>query len=593
MNQFLTKKLSLLGGTLCAAAIMSLSSCSSDEPINQMAGTTTSKSVSFSADGVIGSVKKIYYGDPILPIYWSANDQITVLSATPGMEQTATYTTGSGVLNNQIAVSFSPVDGTTVEWDEDAATQTFYAYYPAGSYTALGTAAIFDVPSIQGGAHPNSASDPANSLSFAVASRFNVPVPEDKTTPVNLSFNAFLNVLRLTLNNSEGLAVENIVVSSPTAGQNVSGPVVVTPAGASFNFSSTSGSPNITVAANSSITPQSYNIYLRPLDYAAGVTISVNYAGGENKTITTQAFPQSTVKDVTINLTDETTTLPSVQPEQSKDMGILVRSAVVDNVVMTRAIATYDYSLVWVVEADGRVSQNLHSGNSTQSQRENALGNAVPLYWADGNLLIPGTPTNPSGGAAHIVSVTSSTEVTATGGYALNSYSWGLFRHGLVSGWGGTAPGTIHTSGNPDYDIARNRLVGPTATGRVGWRLPTAIEWTFLMELNSTAGSLDPSWSASGNNYSAGAASGKHNCHANGIFTITGANGEKIYLPAMGARISSSEFMARPTNGYYLSGSSSSTNPYFFHIYASGSSWSLARNLPGNTYGFAVRPVSE
>ena len=553
-------KFQILGSVLAMTTVLSLGSCASDEPVNSAAGQQSAGTgITFIAERANeNAAKKTYYGDASegqLPVYWSAGDRITIFSPAAGevADQQGVFNCAINLANGQSATAFI---GSDVNWNLSVSTQDFYAYYPASavedgkiSINSDGSA-TFAVPADQSSISEQVAATTAagapHPLAYAIAATTDVLVDEESS--VGMAFNDFMNVLRLKINNDKGYTINSVVISSATAGQNVAGTIQVTPTdvGGSTTCvfgSVSSGNASITLTpGNSAAAELVFNVYLLPLNYTNGITIKVNYMDeGEAKDFerTTLPFTASTIKDVLLNMP---IVVPPPPVYTKVDMGILVRSELVDNAVITRAIATFDKSLVWVVELDGSVSQNLNTENSTPEQRATALGSATPLYFAEGNLLLDDEYSDNV--TASIYPVTASTTISVSGGYGVNSYNRGFFQWSIASGeWKGeshTAINNTHISGNPDYDIARNKLVGPTATGKSGWRLPTAVEWAFLMEMNTIidASSMYDSWSKIGNSYTNSYAEGYHNQSRNwknGVLTVTGVNGAKLYLPLMGS----------------------------------------------------------
>ena len=277
-------------------------------------------------------------------------------------------------------------------------------------------------------------------------------------------------------------------------------------------------------------------------------------------------------------------------PALSVDMGILVKSAVDarSGLVMTSVIGKTDKSLAWVIASDGTATVQTDAAAAT------ALEGANPLYWAMGNLLI-------TDGVGAIVPTSTLTNTSTYGGGTWNS---GLFGYGDFVGM-------ITSSRDLDYpighisgtekDIARVKLGG-------SWRLPTAIEWAFLIEEVATTGKTDSTFSYAdrfwpsmfgflpsplGIEYgSQGSYSGPWQSATNrqGYLITSKSTNNSIFLPAVGSR-RSSNFHGRGSRGGYWSGSQNKVSSFSRYFYFDSDGWGVEGQH--RYYGFAVRPVTE
>ena len=618
MNKFIMNKSKFLGTFLGTAVLLGLGACSGDELSNE-SGQQTGDRLAISFDGTRSSdeTKKTYYGTSgsNTVAFWSSNDRIAIYSPAA-----APWGAQQGIYNKD----YVHVSGSVIAWNTGNATQDLYAYYPANSanISGIGAAdgsAIFSVPANQSSMatfRPTNASGTAHPLAFSIAAKKNVSVSSGGS--VIFSFNDFMNVIRMNISNPKGYAIKSIKMASATTGQPVAGQVKVTPQDNGtygYVIANTNNELTVDPTAQTSAT-FAYDMYLLPQSYASGIKITITYDDGvdANKEWinTTSSFSQGAFK--ILNMTIPTS--PPSKPNQSKDMGILVRSEFVDDAVMTRAIGTLNYSLVWDVGIDGTAVE-FDEGNSTLQERKDLLGGARPLYFADGNLLIPNNTIHPSG-TPYIGTVTASTKVEQlfatvnSNGYAQDTYNRGFFKWGVPDGdWTKTnATGYFHISGNPTYDIAR-ATIGEGKTGIPGWRLPTGVEWAFLMEITSRRDN-NHKWPQKNGYYNDGlsftstvgsyAAGGYINQPANGVLAIT-ANGETLYLPLVGHRNTGGAWMSSVSSGNYWSGSTNiqqtgngRASSFGLQLYIQSTAWSGRYwnvNRSFGEHGYAVRPVSE
>ena len=612
-------KFQILGSALATVAVLSLGSCASDEPVNSAAGQqSTGKGITFTAERANeDAAKRTYYGEALdgqLSVYWSADDQISIFSPAAGevADQQGVFTSASDLANEQAIAGFT---GSGVNWNLSVATQDFYAYYPASavgdgkiSINSDGSA-TFAVPADQSiiaeQVAATVATDATHPLAYAIAAATGVAVNEESS--VSMVFNDFMNVLRLKINTDESYTINSVVISSATSEQNVAGNIVVTPTDAVTTTTCafgaiTDGSTSITVVPTTADAANFvFNVYLLPQDYTEGINITINYTDGTAKDIvkTTQPFAKSTVKDVIINMS----TAPGGDgvartPLNSVDLGIRVVNGVAGN----GAILTN-----WIGKADGTLGFNINGATGAINfTPANAVpANAKTLYFANGNLHIPASATPEqlaSGNMGQIASVTAdnlaSLNITTTGGYSYGTKDNGLFLWGDANVTGSVpaalATGDIHISGT-EYDIAAKQLGS-------GWRLPTAMEWAFLVEMVAPtaiySGSGYRSWGMYNGyavEYTQGALGSSFNTGI-GVLTLTSTvEGfeESIFLPALGRSDleGSNPANTRKESGWYWSGSFSHNNESrgFSFNPANANSWYM--HYTHRSYGTSVRPV--
>ena len=279
------------------------------------------------------------------------------------------------------------------------------------------------------------------------------------------------------------------------------------------------------------------------------------------------------------------------------NMGILVKS---NPDGTTKVIGLADKSLAWEIDVDGKaIVRDL----STDPTAAAVLTSATPLYWATGNLLIPGTDNIPSGEFAYIEPISFASANTLT--YGLNTLNNGLFGYGDPTGANTSSTDTYvsdHISGT-SADIAHVQLSHLEGN----WRLPTVIEWAFLIEETATTGKSNvtgyPQYWPSNGGYSdgraqayttglwQGAAYSEPNKYGNEGYIIVSkvSPDASIFLPAVGRRGSSS-FSHRERGGFYWSGSMS-FGGVVCHVQFFSTNWDITTDDP--SIGYAIRPVSE
>ena len=579
------------------ATVLSLASCSSDEPVNNVLGDqTVGEELTFSASRAEDAAKKTYYGTPngsSIPVYWSNYDQIMVYSPAVANEKaqvaiyntvaigdgrsTATFTYSDGETQ---AIAVPGGDGLKRAIRANAAgKQDFYAYYPSDTDVDVNGVATYTIPSDQTQeARKVAAADAGEDVSPYAAS---IAVIKGKQVlgleSIDLMFYDIMNVLRLTVKNSNNYTINGITVTSADVSrQYVSGEVKVTPSGNATFTTAVSATDEtnskkvvgVSASAQRATPTQVFNFYLMPQDYS-GITITVEYNDGvEDKKWegTTKAFLEGTFKDVEVTILESEDALPE-EPTNAVFMGIMVKSIPfgTGGATTTQVIGKYDNSLAWMVNAAGKVT-SIHT-KTTSTTAATVLEGAKPLFFADGNMHIPYNASQlSSGGKGYIDHISFETaNVLEKSGYGYDTKSYGLFM------WGDPdATGTpqfmnnseIHISGNPTYDIARKQLGGK-------WRLPTAIEWAFLIEEIATKGKHATSvnrqfWSDAGhtgydmetnNKLTVAVSPWQEVSKKYGYLIESSVVDRSIFLPAVDIRYENNAPNNRTYNGYYWSGS--------------------------------------
>ena len=600
MNNSIMNKSKFLGAILSATALLTLGACSGDEFASNENGQQADGRPAIAFDGTrsLEETKKTYYGtlEGSTVVFWSNADRITVYSPA-----SARWTAQQGVYSS----SFSYVSGDAIGWNVGDATQDVYMYYPANSdyISGIGAAngsATFEVPANQSAMatiRPTDASDGAHPLSFFMAARKNMTVSPG--SPVSFTFNDFMNVLRMNITNPERYTIKSVKITSATANQRVAGKVTVTPITSStFDYNVTEGSNELTVnpaSGTQSLGMFFYDMYLLPQNYTSGVTFTITYDDGvdANKelTRTTSSFQQGTFREIAVTIpASEPVTPIVVVPENSVDMGIRVVSSIntTTGLVLTTWVGKADGTKGWALNGETGVVSDFNSNT--------VPANAKPLYFATGNMHIDKDATTAelkAGNMGYIEPITSAAAVGAVD-YTSTSYGYDTKNYGLFY-WGDPiASDTPHAdlsgknvniSGDIRYDIARKQLGN-------GWRLPTAIEWVFLMEeVIVPTGTLARSWS-------------DYNGYANNTFirndgsgfvsnvftltsTVTGFT-NSLYMPATGWHINA---MGRGSNGYYWSGSYGSTVDNARDFFFNTGYWGVGSGA--RLSAFAIRSVSE
>ena len=605
----------ILSGILALA--LGVAGCSSEEPFNSE-GTTSGASgagnpVAFSATfstSPDSEMKKLAYGGlsgTQTTINWTANDRIRIYSSSSedGSPVEGVYTTPLAGSPAEFTHVNEP-GSSEITWASNfPPTQEFQAFYPAAATTSFSNGkAKFTVPAEQ---YPTDANNFGmdNVLLYAATSA------AGQSENISFMFDNVVTVLELHVplsQDSEGndIVIEKIEVRAKGANAGkLAGTFTAKTEGTNpttdfsdATFDVANPMSVVTVhAPTANWTNGTLYIALAPYAYD-GLTVTLIGEDGTDRIAKIASKEGTNIvagrKLYPINNSSLKWT------ENVVNMGILVKSipAIGASVgaIVTKVIGTFDGSLAWIVNEDGSVgSENVYTAATNPTAMEVLIEyGATPLYFATGNLLIEGSTYS---GAAAIVPVTAEMSVTAEDGYGFDSYNRGLYMWGVANGDKDATPaaGEIHISGNSTYDIASAKLGD-------GWRLPTIIEWTFLLEINSfkNDGNVEPSWSVApywqpfDTNYGGGYSAGNYNSSTfnNGIMTVTGANEKELYLPTMGwwwANYGGGLYN-RGLDGDYWSGScNNESDARYMNIASFG--WNIGANR--HNFGYSVRPVTE
>ena len=600
-----------------------------------------------------------------IPVYWSNDDLIKIYSPASAdntqKAQIGIYTTAS-VGDEQAYAEFGYFDGETQKTDalgtdglkqairpHSSGAQSFYAYYPSTTKVAESGVATYNIPKDQSTESVAAAAAMADQTGYVSDFAASVAVikdlsMEEEVTNIAFTFYDIMNVLRMQVNNPKEYTVTGITITSPKE-EYVSGQVTVTPTATNtYTTEVSNGSQTVDDAKQVTAVPataaqkeeeQFYNFYLAPQEYTSGITITITYIDQWGYTRewsnTTQPFARGTVKDVVINIEEcdcpaggRGIATPLCVDINAKDMGIEVVSHIASS-GLVRTVWIGNGTTAWgirdLLEDDIELEDNIEAGvvdefttsagdyASSKEAAEELYGPAKTLYFANGNLHIDDGSGDDydaalaAGNMGYIESIANAAAVgtlTKTSGYGVDTKNFGLFKWGDI-GVFDTPHADIadiqqHISGDARYDIARKQLGN-------GWRLPTMIEWAFLVNRTTQAVATGVSWDNhyTRNGFEKSPYSNNIATALNsGVFTITSNVDGKgtLYLPAVGQR-STDTPVDRGSLGCYWSGS-------FAYYDWSSSDPARARNLNfsfssslctmyTNTriHALAVRPVSE
>ena len=589
---------------------------------------STANVVSFSA-AFDDNLKKIAYGDFGLhtPINWVEGDQIHVYSDKSGLagsdqwslftadeggseRANFTYVTASG------AGGINPLTGKGLTWTKsEPEQQSFYAIYPGGS--SAGTPSIdalgfsFTIPRNQ---TPASANDGMDYVVLYAATG-----AIDYTIPVSLNFDNVPTVLKVTIPEANDRVIDRIEVTAK--GENAyriagtfSAPIGTSPV-TSFPSFDAIGTSNV-IAATLPAGWKNGTTHIAVAPYAlTDITVTLVDEDGNYVAIPRgKSVVGRTLYDMNIPAEMLTTdkwvsggegNMTFRTSKNSADFGIWVVSSVNPT---TGAITTS-----WIsngVDKAWDIESGTGKATLTTITDPTLKPGATSLYFAAGNLHIPKSATDEqleAGNWGVIALVdnenvefgsTGSTldDLTGYGSNALNGgfYGWGdpFGKMALSSAQypynesGYEYPDGVspeHISGSK-WDIARHQLGN-------SWRLPTVVEWSFLVEMSNAmpvSGSRYTSTTGYNSWYNNSTVTPWQDDAGRQGYTLS-ANGESIFLPALGNR-SSSSVTSRGSSGFYWSGAFYSAS-YARNFYFNSSSWFVYYDT--RNFGFAVRPVSE
>ena len=595
------------------ALALGFTGCNSEEfegaQTSQAAGETVLFSAKFDSD-----IKKIAYGDYSAgrtDINWIKDDEVKIYSdkSKAGATQQAIYKAlaGGATTSDFEYVSGTLTDGLT--WAEEGGyPQTFYAIYPgktgAATNPIFSDEFSFTIPTVQDLSAHNGME---NVLLYAAKTE------TAKAEYVSLNFRNVPTVLAVEVTgntrNIKAIEVTGTGAHAAKIAGTYTGSIHANPATGIFTNDFTASNIRNKVSA---ILPASWKngtVYITVAPYDLS-SLTVKLIDEDNNYVDfsrTDPVIARTLYKLGIGGADLTAWNNGVMrtAQNSVDMGILVKSISSEHApssggIVTHVIGKADKSLAWLVAnnasgSDGTVTVLNAGTNPTAAQ---ALEGANALYFATGNLLIAtyGFP-----------SIERTSAETNTSTFGLDYLNFGLYGWGDPNGdmslqendiyplkpGGGyftTEDRPRHISGNVDFDVARAQL-------KYDWRLPTAVEWAFLIEEIATTGKAGI---VGGTNYypvSTGYADRSH-AYVTGPwqgevdfehYLITSAiTGESIFLPALGYRDGNT--IEDKNEGSYFSGT--------FHAHPNArvlqfrdDLWHL--NTGGYRFGRAIRPVWE
>ena len=631
------------------ALSLGFAGCSSEEPFGSIETNPgipstpgTGASVSFSAafnTSPDSEMKKLAYegGDRAnvtTSINWTENDRIRVYSSSSENNVPAEGVYVTDATDIPAAFAYVAEEGSSkITWGDFSSAQQFQAFYPAndaGTTGFPGGKAQFTVPAeqyptVENGMGMN------NVLLYAAASA------ESRLENISFTFDNVVTVLELTVppcydRHNNQIAIEYIEVrargenADKLAGTFTAKTEGVNPA---IGFSDTAFEVEESASTITVYPPENWKsgtLYVALAPYAYdGLTITLVCDNGFRMA---RIVSKDEVNVVAARKLYPISRNSSIWKRVKADMGLRVVSDIIDGAVMTRVVGYINgtsgaNSRAWKVcddastfaeYADYRAAMLAgavpESNILTGSDAVDALEGSSPLYFATGNLHIMrnhfGRPKT-SDAFIEPVDITTDvgTEYPGLGQsyypYGMDTWRSGLFRYGDPTGEMSSTTGThypdCHISGNPIYDIAR-ATIGRGVTGVAGWRLPTALEWAFLIEelakYAKTSGGL---YWASTEGY---AASGTYQMTPapwlssafKGYIITSKAIDETLYLPAMGYL--GNTVYNEGTHGLYRSGSYAGMaygSPQTRGLYFTDNFWGTHTRSVSD--GQSVRPVTE
>ena len=606
----------ILSGLL--ALSLGFAGCSSEEPLGSTnttlgTGTPVAFSAAFSSE-YDGSIKKLAYGSLSgmqTSMNWTANDHIRIWSSLEsGSSAQGVYMTATGGDPAEFA-HVSQEGSTEITWASDissAQPQKFQAFFPGNAETTGFTAdgkARFTVPATQ---HLTA----ANGYGMDNVLLYDATTAESKSDNIAFEFENVVTVLKLIVPLSKDENENDIVIgkvevrarganAGKLAGMFTAKAANTNPAtdfsDATFDVDNESSLVTVYPPADEGDWASgTLYIALAPYDYD-GLTVTIVGADGTNRIA--QIVSQRGANIVKSHRLYPINQTSLTWIEHVVNMGILVESSTetIDpandlNPVMTKVIGYIDgaNSIAWEVNTDGTLVTPIKTGGAAIA----ALANATPLYFASGNLFIKDDE-------GFIEPTSTSTNANTYGVGTLNN---GLFGCGDPTGEKTLSTDTYiygHISGT-SADIAHVQL----SHLKGNWRLPTAVEWAFLIEeiaIDGKAGITAPRYWHSTNGYydytqanmSSTAAPWQNAGDQQGFLITSTVVNNSIFLPAVGARVGASPF-GRGEYGYYWSGSEyrspgtpdiSAARDFLFY----SNYWAVEAGT--RPTGFAVRPVSE
>ena len=582
--------------------------------------------VSFSAE-YDSEFKKLVYGDTennLTELKWVAGDKVVIYSPSSevgaNVSQMGIYSAKSSASSTDFEYSETAGSYQSITWAE-AATQSFYSLYPGD----MGIKAIFvsNQLAVTIPAAPNYATSGTNGMENVLmyATAPNVNIAENEY--IALNYNHIPTVLEVELPGNSKVITSIEVTATGADANKIAGSFTATVGNADannpiktafWNAQSTTGkSDKITVTPPANF--KNGKLYIAVAPYAfTSLTVKFIAEGHTAEIASTNAITARKLYKVTKSGDldwQSTTVTPPVDvagtptartSANSVDMGIRVVSSINSEtgLVLTTWIGRADGTKGWALDGETGVVSNFNA---------NAIpANAKPLYFARGNMHISSSVTNANiaaGHWGHIESIANATAIGTVdgseGSYGYSTKNHGVFRWGdanvtnaIISGLSTDAVPNL--SGDARYDIARKQLGN-------AWRLPTGIEWAFLMEEVAPTGNVVNSWSSDGyNSYYTGVNATRATMttgfnSSTGVLTlISDVSGYKnsLYLPAAGYGNSTSEFSNRGTRGYYWSGSKNTLTNVRAFLFLSDviGGYCQVGNF-GLTLHAAVRPVSE
>ena len=553
------------------ALSMGFAGCNSEEPITSngtTSGTSTSGTpVAFTAafsTSPDSEMKKLAYGGlsgTQTSINWTANDRIRIYSSSSegGSPVEGVYVTDAIGSPAEFAHDMSEVGSNEITWASSfSQAQKFQAFYPAAATTSLVDGkAKFTVPAEQ---YPTD----ANNLGMDNVLLYAATSATSQSDNINFQFDNVVTVLELHVPLSQDKDGNDIVIdkievrakganASKLAGTFTAKTVGANPATgfSDATFEVTNPTNVVTVhTPTTNWTDGTLYIALAPYTYNS---LTITLVGEDGTDRIARIVSQEGTNIVAGRKLYPINNSSLKWTEHTVYTGIMVKSekSATTGGVMTRVIGSYEKTLAWEIGLNGVVT----AVHTTPAAVAAVLADATPLYFANGNLLVSNGTAGDGRehGEGYIEPVTPSTHVGddpwGTDGYGQNSLQAGQFEWGDITGEG---------AGYEDHGEANCQIAG---TGRdiarvklgEGWRFPTAIEWMFLIDINSPV-SQSNHWMIE-SIYHLDASYNYENSSVNSILVIPGANGKELYFPMVG-QSSISGPSARGLYASYHAGSS-------------------------------------
>ena len=606
------------------ALTVGLTGCSNEDYDMPQGSPKAGMLVSFSAEKD-SEFKKIVYGDVSegkTELKWVAGDKVVIYSpssaAGASTSQQGIYSAKSSAPSTDF--DYSATAGfQSITW-ATTATQSFYSLYPGNTGNA---AFASDQLSVTIPAAPNYAASETDGMENVLmyAKALNVDIAANDY--IALNYNHIPTVLEVEFPGNSKVITSIEVTATGADANKIAGTFSAAVGDADANNpteiafwnaqSATGKADKITVIPPANF--KSDKLYIAVAPYAfTGLTVKFIAEDFTAELVRSSSIEPRKLYKVTKS--DDLVWEPIVVTPpvggggtattrtdvNSVDMGIwVVSSPDANNAIRTEWISN------GVVAWDVNINTGIAIASSTTDPASKS--GAKRLYFATGNLHVSADPeADLTAGKWGIIAPVTSIELGngMESGYGSDAKGYGLYGWGDPLGSMTSTDGDHYPLNDGDYtyttrpqhisgskwDIAKHQLGD-------AWRLPTAVEWAFLLETSNamrTEGISYTSTGGYGSTYSNPTSTITTNApwqsadtDKRGYLITSNTTDESIFLPALGNR-SSSWVGSRGSYGFYWSGSFYSMSNACYFIFDS-SSWTVSSY--GRNDGFAVRPVSE